>query len=232
MTPLVLFLLTAAPIADGTYWVARPGARSCEELQVKGVMVKLGAITFNQRDGRLFAPVFTHKADHVPLVGSCMVEIPTAKRFEKREDCTVNAELFGLGDCEAEVKSLTALASLGLDVEHEDAVKTLKRLEVILKKGGKLWEGRECIVTTVKPAKRGHSVISGGTWRSEGILEPLLYRARLDGTTEWDPDTGGGGLRGTSAMTVPLLTGKDLIVLDHRVLYVDEGVCVAERKKL
>ncbi|MGV3624312.1 MAG: hypothetical protein ACO1OB_26065 [Archangium sp.] len=261
MSFVLLLALTAAPIPDGVSWVPRRSVHSsmnlddtssveswrveCVELQVKDVLVTLGDFTFNQRDGRLFAPFFNSRFRRVPLRGSCMVDVPAAPRLPTREACvalgentqtckggvcTRNYEPFLLGACEAELSEMKVLSWLALDVEHEDAVKTVKRLDALMKKGGKLWERGGCGLVAVKPGKRGVTVLRGPKWEKEGYLEPLFQQARIQGTREWTGD--GLGMFGSSAETEPLLLGKDLIILGRRVLYLDEAVCAAEGKKL
>lgn len=264
MSFVLLLALSSAPMPDGAFWVARPGRGSslqfegtvtekstpveCVELHVKGPLVTLGEFTFNQRDGRLFAPVFNNRSRPVPLVGTCDVEVPKAARYATRDacqavpkrfvercdggDCTRNHEPFQLGPCEDEMRQLKGLASLALAVDHDDAMATIKRIDALTKKGGKLWEAGECAVVTVTPGKRGLVTLRGQTWEKEGYLEPLFAQARIQGTREWALGGSGLGTSGSSAQTESLLIGRRLIVLDRRVLYVDEGVCVAEGKKL
>lgn len=259
---ILLISLAAAPLPDGDWWVPRiaspastrsDGTKtersfrvSCEKLEVRGVLVKLGDFTFNQRDGRLFAPVLPTHLRTVSLSKHCSAEAPDVPRFESRAACveagsgvtetceggacTFDRRPFTLPGCDAALLELRELANLVLDAEHPRAAQTFERFTALTKKGGRLWERGSCAAVTVKPVKGG-TLLRGADWETEGVFEPLFSRARLSGLRGWSAD-GGLGSWGTSATTEALYLGDGLLILGTRVLYVDEGGCVAARKKL
>ncbi len=261
MNLVLLLVLSAAPLPDGEFWVARRGVLwlsygkdahvettwrlECERVEVKGVLVTVGDITFNQREGRLFAPFLSTRPNNVSLRASCDDTLPESPRYASREACkaaqatlvercdgkacSLNMTPFSLPTCDPAMTELRALASLAVDVDHEQATKTLELLSTLTKRGGALWERGACAKVAVK-AKRDGTVLRGPDWELEGVFEPLFHRARLAGTRGWRTD-GGLGSWGSSASTEPLLLGKGLIVLGRRVLYVDEGGCAAASQK-
>jgi len=220
---------------------------ACERVEVKGGLVKLGEFTFNQRDGRVFSPSYETFERHVPLSGACIDEFPATPRFASFAECNAqerklvitcdggscvpNVPFVELPNCDVEMKAMSELAGLALSVEHEDAMATLNRLTAITKKGGKLWQRGGCELVTVKAGKGGLTTLRGPDWETEGYLEPLFSRARLQGTHRWSND-GGLGRSGSSGETEPLLLGKSLLILGRQVLFTDEAVCVADSKKL
>lgn len=219
----------------------------CERVEVKGRLLTLGAFTFNHRDGKIYAPIYNSSYRNVPLRGACVDTFPETPRFATREecsksrgpmtitcdggDCRPSMPYVALPTCDAEMRAITELAGLALDVEHDEAVKTLERVNALSRKGGKLWQRGGCEVVTVKPGKGGSATLRGPDWEVEGSLEPLFGQARLQGTSSWSRD-GGLGMSGSSGETEPLLLGRSLLILGRRVLFTDEAVCVAESKKL
>lgn len=221
MSFALLLSLAATPLPDGVFWVARA---ECERVEVKGVLVTVGDVTFNQREGRLFAPFLSTRPNSVALSGTCDDAIPEAPRASTLDECRAQKKRFVLPTCDAAIKELHFLAKLS-DVDHEQAQKTLARLTTLMRKGGKLWLRGTCEVVQVKPGKGGQTTLTAANWETEGTLEPLFNRARMQFSRDW-VDQGLGGW-GHGPSTEPLLLGKGLIVLGTRVLYVDEGDCAA-----
>ncbi len=219
----------------------------CERVEVKGRLLTLGEFTFNHRDGKIYSPMFSSPYRHVPLSGACLDTFPETPRFATLEecsksrgpltitcdggDCHASVPFVAFPNCDVEMRAITQLAELALSVEHDDAVKTLERVNVLTKKGGKLWQRGGCEVVTLKAGKGGLTTLHGPDWEAEGTLEPVFGQARLQATRTWATD-GSLGMSGSSAQTEPLLLGKSLLILGRRVLFTDEAACVAESKKL
>ena len=257
MLSVLALILAASPLPDGESWVPRlvekvgsrgaPGARtetrwetSCEQLDVRGPLVKLGQFTFNQREGKLFAPTLTSPPRPVPLMKHCADEIPTTPRFDTRQACveatphhvsevcdggacSLTPPPFRLPSCDAVMKELAALDALAGD--HAQALKSLERVTAISKHGGRLWQRGDCAVVSVKASRDGVT-LRGPDWEVIGVLEPLFGRARLAGSTGWSLD-GGLGTWGTSGSTEAMLLGDGLFVLGTRVLYFERAACAA-----
>jgi hypothetical protein len=174
-----------------------------------------------------------------PDMASCRATPFEATRRCRGDQCEYDdptAAPFILPTCDAEAARVAPLVRTLRAASHQDARRTLRRLEHVAGRGGTLWQHEPragaCVPVRVMPlggarvrlTMRFREALGGErfTRTRELELEPLHQTARLDSWVE----TSAGGMSGGGAQDqLGLYLGRDLVLLGVDWLYFTRKAC-------